>query len=47
MEPRRRNIFYDKETGFTIIDVGIANNNEEQDLLEGVACFLQCIQMYY
>ena len=38
-EPHRRNIFYDKTNGFTIIDVGVNNNNEEPDSLENVAYF--------
>lgn len=41
VEPRRRNIFYNKEKGFTIIDIGIYNNTKEQDLLEEVAYFFE------
>lgn len=41
VEPRRRNIFYDKENGFTTIDVGVYNNNEELDSLEKVNKFFK------
>lgn len=41
VEPRRRNIFYDKEKGFTIIDVGVYHNNEDPDSLESCAYFFK------
>lgn len=43
VEPRRRNIFYDKEKGFTTIDVALFNNskNKKIDSLESVSHFFQ------
>lgn len=40
VEPRRRNIFYDKEKGFTTIDVGLSNMIWK-DSLESVNYFFQ------
>jgi len=40
IEPRRRNIFYDIEKGFTTIDVGLSNSSWE-DSLESVRYFFQ------
>lgn len=39
VEPRRRNIFYDKDIGFTTIDVGLLNKFKEHTSLEEVNYF--------
>lgn len=41
VEPKRRNIFYDKEKGFTTIDVAVMNNVIDLDSLHGANQFFQ------
>ena len=41
VEPRRRNIFYDKEKGFTTIDVALFNDNSKNDSLEEANYFFK------
>lgn len=41
VEPRRRNIFYDSNKGFTTIDVALLSNNENQDALKEVDYFFK------
>lgn len=43
IEPRRRNIFYDKEVGFTTIDVALLNEYSESDSLKDVNYFFNML----
>lgn len=43
IEPRRRNIFYDKNKGFTIIDVGLLDKSNKQDSLKEVNYFFSML----